>query len=721
MFYENKNNHVNLSVIEAVERLSSIAEMDFDYEVNGANPEQINLQNDRVIYKAVNWPVKAANSQFLVINNVKEMFKIILKHLRQYYELEQHNSRDEQMVEGIKNIMVIVGEAAKKLDKYTTIFTHTKEHHVTNLKEYRQLEEFYQRKIAKKIDEGVLGRWILALGLEPKNQVSKALPKKKEKMKFQTAHVFVDMESVKNDSDYELFFIRKEDGSRFFSPRLLRNIKLTCDFDRRLDEKKDPLAEVKLWQDGALNAAAEDILQSVSSLYKAFRHETCHIHDHELVDLLNKAVIALIMCHNKRNLLDHSPPKSCSEYFADFQLFLRQILASAEYQKILAYISDESDKTNKIILNLTHALCRAIFFNLWGFNSMIPITQRLIKDANNNQSKEHLEISEANRLIWSRLACDYAALSKLIRKGHPHGPLLQVIDILDEDSYHIFDPIIQQNIPAQLFEIELSKKSIAQVRFPAPIHQEFINKASIIDEFKDLFRDSKMDYHLLFNIQDRTSWKEEARCKALEEMGCSQQFCRKLSVVTLAVDTDFYFQEGGYEHLSHAENFIEKFKELLHDKSSGFFFPDFIYQELIKEDFFNHALHAIHLQFFSGKNVLMQESRISFIEIFYLFLMIRILNIANPKSFSLTCKDGIDIGPAYSGGLFVLQKILKGQSFTEHDWDELNHILYTPALLFRERVMLPDRFKRMLNAIKAVELAKSEIKAADLLALLGKA
>ena len=49
--------------------------------------------------------------------------------------------------------MVLVGEAAKKLDKYTK-FLHQNQR-VTDFKEYKQLQEFYRQKLLVKIDEDV--------------------------------------------------------------------------------------------------------------------------------------------------------------------------------------------------------------------------------------------------------------------------------------------------------------------------------------------------------------------------------------------------------------------------------------------------------------------------------------------------------------------------------------------------------------------------------------
>ncbi len=193
--------------------------------------------------------------------------------------------------------MVLVGDADKKLDRFTTLFKETKEKSVKNLQEYKDLQEFYLTRIARKIDEGILGKWILELtkGTMERRRVQTAM---KAKPLMSVKHVFIDMESVKNDTEYELFFLRKEDGSRFFNPRLIRNIKLTADFGQKIRTKKiqDPIEQVNVWHDHLIHVAARNILQSQGNLLDRFFHEAKQSWRRELASELYKAVVALMMC-----------------------------------------------------------------------------------------------------------------------------------------------------------------------------------------------------------------------------------------------------------------------------------------------------------------------------------------------------------------------------------------------------------------------------------------
>ncbi len=73
------------------------------------------------------------------------------------------------------------------------------------------------------MDEGVLGKWILAISQQTQNRRDEL--HEQQELKSRTSllsdaprHLFVNLDAVKKDSEYELFYIRKEDGSLYFSP-----------------------------------------------------------------------------------------------------------------------------------------------------------------------------------------------------------------------------------------------------------------------------------------------------------------------------------------------------------------------------------------------------------------------------------------------------------------------------------------------------------------------
>lgn len=701
----------DLSIVEAVETLSSIADLEFDRDIGIAQKHEVILGNEKIPYKTVHWLHEEDAST--TVNLVRETFRVVLHYLRHFYKKEYGQVNDQKTLDGIKTIMVLVGEAAKKLDKYTKVFHQTQS--VTDLKEYRQLQDFYRTKIARKIEEGVINKWILGLtlgkGKEGREITFRAAPPPLKTDKLtNTQHVFVDLETVKKDSEYELFFIRKENGSRFFSPRLLRNIKLVCDFGSYFGERKelDPLEQIKMWVDRTLHGCAREMIKNLGSRFNHYFNEVSKNSEYELVKIMNKALLALMLSSHSRNLMRYQPIKNCAEYFEDFQGFLRDALRNDLYQKWMAYPPKEENQLAFELIGIIHALCRSMYAQSKGMEEMKSIVQGLIQESTIAASREKGE--EKKNKIMSRVAKEYGTLSKLI-KHHPNGPLLKVMDILEDGSYHVFDPILQHNIPNQLYDLFVQDKRYAFLRLPAPIYQEFINKAVVNDEFRAFLRScvqgSFPSKHLLINLQDRTSWREFVRCSVLEELQNQPDLENTLNVVTLAMDTDFYHQLAPYHQLNHADQFKAQFKELLLDESAGYFFPSKIKREELSV-FIDGAFKAIHHLFFSSKNVLVREKRLDFIELFYIVLQLKLIEWLQPDSVSLTCKDGIDVGAASSASIFAFLKLVNNQAWSDADWQHLNYMLYAPALMIRERIMLPDRFNRMISALKVVDNAREE-------------
>ncbi len=694
----------HLSILDAVETLSSIVDIDFEREVDVANAEEIKEQDGLVTTHTIHW--LETEDRENTIEHIKRTFHVVHDYLRDFYQEDSAQVSQPKVVEGIKTIMVLVGEAAKKLDHYTTLFKKTKAKSVKNLKEYQDLQEFYLTRIARKIDDGILGKWILEL-------TKGSMEKRRSKTKLQAKkimsvnHVYIDMESVKSDTEYELFFLRKDDGTRFFNPRLIRNIKLTADFGEKIRTKKpvDFLDHLNVWLDVMSHNAAKKILNAQGNLLDRFFYEAKQSWRRELVSELYKAIVALMMSSNPKNLLSNAPTKSCHEYFLDFQHFLRKALDTREYQRFIVYPPKKTSLLAHILLDLVHGMSKAFYTSPKGYQELLPNFRTVIEKAEEMQSNEHKEAAENSKMMWSRMAADYAALNKIV-KHHPNGPLIKVLDILDKGAYHVFDPVCQFNIPSQLFSLYVDEKKITNLHLPTPTRQEFIHKADVLEEFKGLLRAyskgrSKQKY-LLFNFQDRTSWKEHVRSVTVEELGNQRLFSKILTVVTLAKDTDFYHQVAPYNEDHQADLFFDHFWENLEDEGCGFVFPAKVKKKLFS-GFMRKLIKGIHEIFFQGMNVLSVKNRLDFIEIFYLFLELKIIELVQPNTFSMTCKDGIDVGGSASVLMYTFMKALHHEELQEDDYVQLNASLYLPSLITRERIVLPEPFTRMVNALKRIE------------------
>lgn len=700
----------NLSLIDAVETLSHIADLEYDQEIGITEAHDLEFGDETFTYRTVRWlhPQGAE----LTLSVVKDVFRTILNYLKNYYENDYSYVTNPQTIEGIKTIMVLVGEAGKKLDKYTHLFHHAQSKSVTQLREYKQLQEFYLSRIARKIDEGQLGKWIMALSQRTLGQKKAPTVPSTVRKAMQTKHIYVDLESVKRDTEYELFFLRKEDGSRFFSPRLVRNIKLISDFGDYFTERKgdDPLVDVKTWTDRCMNYASKNILNYLGETLDRFYRDEAQLKDQELVGIMNKCYMALMMAANPENLMRNEPVKSCTEYFIDFQTFLREALHCREYQKMLAYPPGKENKLSQWLLDIVHHTCCGLFAHSQGFNEVAAVIQGLLIEANQDHSEEHAKEAQSSKMLWSHLAGDYHAMTKLMKR-HANGPVMKLLNTLEDGSYQFYDPIWQLNLPSQNYTINIGDDRILNVRLPTPTYQEFINKCFVTEEFKGFLRSLGSSHNLnkfvIFNFQDRTSWKEHHRCAALEDLQHQQDFGKHLHVITMPKDTEFYHQLAPYHEDHRTDVFIEHFKEHLMDATSGFSFPKQIQNTGI-DIFLDDVIQGVHKVFFNAKNVLTREQRMDFIELVYSFLELKILDILKPDAFAFMCKDGIDVGSISSTQFYAFLKLMGSETISDQDRQHIDTMLYAPALLWRERVVLPERFTRMINVLKVIENARND-------------
>lgn len=702
----------HLSIVEAIETLSNIADLEFDREIGIVQKQELILHRERINYKTVYWLHKQDATNTITL--VREIFRIILHYLQKFYKGEYGSITDQKAVENIKAIMVLVSEAAKKLDSYGNLLASDKQRKssVTEFKEYKQLQEFYSTKFSRKKDEGGLSKWILSLSLN-KGEKTKDIPFNIGSKEIFPANlkdskrVFVDLETVKKDKEYELFFIRKQDGSRFFSPRLLRNIKLVCDFESYFGVHKriDPLQPIDIWYDRIVHACARQIMKGLGSHLDIFLKEHRKIKNNELIDGLNKTLMALMFSGQGRNLSHHHPIKNCTEYFEDFLQFLRETMETKVYQRWVTHPPRDQNHLAQDLMELVHLICRQIYTGLLGWDEMQPVIEGLIKEGYQILAKEQVQPNESCKDVWSRLSNDHLALTRIF-SHHPNGPLLKVLKTLESGSLNQFDPLHQHNIPQQLFDLFTQDQRISLIRMPVPTYQRVIQRASIINEFKGFLRSygsfSPQKKHLIINLQNRTSWLEYARCVALEEVQFQPDFIEELCVVSLAMDTDFYSQLTPYHQLVDADTFIEQFKEHVSGEHSGFFFPPVI-NKIKLNTFIENALLAIRSIFFINKEELTREQRLDFIEIFYLLLILKLIEWIAPQSFSLMCKDGIDIAATKSTELFAFFKLINQREWTEKDWEFVNLMLHVPSLLLRERKVLPECINRMTSALRRME------------------
>lgn len=679
-----------MTVMDAVDNLSSIAEIDVESNEEGLDRGvKENLQK----FKKLKQQEKEETVQ-----TVKGTFKTIHRYLEHVYKKDKKSLQDVEMQRGIKAIMVLAGEAANKLGRCTSLFRHThRGEKVQGIEEYHDLREFYFNKIIKRFQEVLASEeaWEEEWGVEDQIISIERLGLK-------------DLETVKRDRGYELFYIRKDDGSPFFNRNLLRHIKLVSDFDELITatEGEDPLLRVNVLIDKEAQAVASEIREDTKEALADFYFDALQHLNIPIIRLMNKATMSLLLASNPHNLLQHSTSKTCSRYFHDFQFFLREVLISDDYIRLISNSLNETDRLSKALVYLAHAYCFEFFVHIGKRSDLINYIHDLIKKGYGNQKIARGEVSDP-LTFWNDLLDIHDAVSDVLKRC-PSGPLFKTLDIFRErDDKEGFDPIYQGNQPACQFTfLSQSFKSMC-LRLPCPTLHGQINKAKIIDEFKGYLRylDQKKEIgtHLLFNLQDRTSWEEHARCQALEELSRRAEYTKQLILVTLPKRTDFYFQTDVYKEIDQAEDFLRLIKEqVASNEECGFFFSKRIPRKEVS-DFVKKIVPLIHKRIFQSKKSMSRRERLDFIEIFYQFLMLKILDLVKPTYFSFTCKDAIDVGPTTSAGFYSILKMMStNPTYSKKEQDHFLWMLYAPSLIVRERLVDYQRLSRVMSAMTAL-------------------
>lgn len=699
-----------IGIVDAVETLSSLADLELDRDFTVSQKHEFKIGNKKLIYRTIHW--LEGNEEDKAVLLVRDVFQAVLAYIKNFYSQEvkiKGKFASQKAIEGIKDIMVLVGEAAQKLDKISKMLNSSNVKSFKELKEYQSLQNFYQRKIAKKggDSEQTLTRLFSFAKDALVEQLYHGKVKSKKLPKKELNRVFLDFDSVKRDSEYELLLIKKDNGDPFYSSKLLRNMKLVCDFGMHIADKPktDPLIRLPFWQDKKFQTSAKHLLQRIQHPLEAFYGQTMKYKDAPIVALLNSAMMALMLAANDYNLLNNHPAKSCGEYFADFHYFLRKCLTSPDYARLEVEVEEEGKKGLRPVLQLVRSVCSEIFHGCYGDQELVAIVHRLIESSVPDPLKGDADAAFADNLS-SRLESDYESLTSLF-KSQSEGPMNKMLEMLNSKTAG-FDSLLQGNDPTHLYKFYLGDHKIDCIRAGAPVVQEWINEAKISPEFtaflKHAFSGPYLKHHLSINLQDRTSWIEYARCQALEKLQGEEGIDGAFSLITLPVDTEFFYQTGDYEKVSKATEFKKVFLEQLQDTQSGFFFPEAIRKKILK-GFAKNMCDSVHKLVFGSKKTLNQEERRFFLQLSYLLIVFKCIEVIQPDTFNFVCKDGIDKSAAFNGMFYYLCKTLRQEGITPIDFDIFNLILHVPGLSIRERPMRYEYFELMKHFIQAIESA----------------
>ncbi len=674
----------NMTTTQAIDNLTSMAELDqAPFRKKGKKegqkvPGWLDLQDDEK-----------------TVLQIKQTFKVLHHYLKDVYKKDQHKEVGEETLRGIRAIIVLADEAVQKLDRYTHLVEKgIVKKSVTEFEEYRALQEFYQKKMIKKIPKSSEEEefW--------KEQWGDVEEKDLEKEGLK------NLETVKEDTQYELLYIRQEDGKPFFNPTLLRHIKLVHDFDKVVLSHfhEDPFLLLQKVRDKEAFEIAKELKKGIFLHLKGFLKSYKHLTSSEFYTKITHAVHALILATSHHNLTEANAKKNCFQYLKDFSFYLREGFLSTDYHAHSEEMIDDLDTFIRELMLFAYELCEHFFMCVGPKDQMIGFINQLMDKVGAGEKGK----KKPARQMWTALLEGYDHLQHVLQ-NYPNGPLFKALDSFSgESAYEGFEPLAQENYPRCLYFIENEGVKIPVLRMPSPTKQELINKAEkslLFEAFMQSLKALENKQKLLFiNLQDRTSWQERARCLAIEDLSKQSHYVDILEVCTLAKNTSFYHQSEDYEDMGKSLDFLKILKEqILSGEDCGFYFSKMVPIHYL-EGFISTCLERIHTHFFGSKDLLSLKNRRDFIEIFYFFLTLKLIDTLKPSHIALSCKDAIDTSPAAYAGFFGFLKLFSADDEWDHEEEDFFvWMLQAPALLHRERAIQAERYQRTIHALAIVQ------------------
>ncbi len=690
-----------LTVLEAVDYLSSLSDIDVTLSSKAVGPqERDSLHPHRWL------------DQSLVSKNqeiVAQSFRSVLHYFQDLNDKHPEQFKDEHILKGLQSILAILDEAVEKIETFTDLFKESPSlKSLMDLEEYRTLQEYITAFILPHFSERA-EYWEEDLGIQQEELMGIA----KKGLR--------DIEDIKEDRLYDLFYLKKQDKKPFYDYDMIRRLKHLYDFDQmvELDKEENSFIRIRQLQDKDFHQKADSILKGCSHLIGGFYKEALKMKGVPLVASMNKTLMALMLAANPRSWHEAASSneghlaKSSAEYFGDFHHYLRESIHSNEYKKMTSIKSESTPPLYHHCFSLIHKLCAGYFLTISLQKEMVSFIRRMIHVG--SKMPQIKEPSEKNPPIWKELLWEDESIRGVLQK-QPNGPIRCVVEsFLKGEIGKGWDPLSHKNVPTQLFTMACKKKEISFLRMPAPLMQKSIQSAEVPSEFETFLKgcllEDKHEKFLLVNLQDRTSWEEHARSESLEAFSKKEEISPVFSLIGLPKKSDFYFQKKPYHELSDAALFIAQLVEQFEGRElCGFYWPELHEKE--SNAFAKGSAQMIHAVFFDKKKTLTLEERQGFIEIFYFFLTLKAVDLFLPDYMALSCKDSIDTGSAASGGFFsFLRMMISDKPLKDEEKDLLLWILYAPALFFRERAIQQADLHRLVNTLsifqKGIEQEKS--------------
>ncbi|MFT4552929.1 MAG: hypothetical protein ACI9S8_001561 [Chlamydiales bacterium] len=276
-----------------------------------------------------------------------------------------------------------------------------------------------------------------------------------------------------------------------------------------------------------------------------------------------------------------------------------------------------------------------------------------------------------------------------------------------------FDPNMQCNIPYVLADVDLlmadhGEKQLRLLRMGSPTMEGFREGAEVTPDFRAFLYDRKRQdkKHVYISLQSSIPkpfyfGDETGRNKAIRELEI--EFPDTFTCVILDQNSHFY------EHPGQGDNSAEAFKDefigkmLGQPEVTGFYFP----AKWKSEPGFRQELKSLfdktHTLVFSDgeapKGTLTVQEKKDFIEIYYAFLSLHILQKSGADSANISCKDAIDRAAKTNTLLLKLIMIMQGKGQDSESGRILKKTAHAPALMVKKQAIIGGRRRRLISAL----------------------
>lgn len=677
----------DVNIAHAIETLSKIADLGLEEQnvlPNWSEGVDVSISHP-ILISAMGWLHQQNREKIIKI--VQEDFKIILDYLKKFDKLGEGILVDPKTLEGMQSIMLLVMEAADKLDGYTQRQAEQgieiAQPSVKESKEYKELLQFYKFKVAPIASNEKMIQRVFALPIAELLQASLG---KGLRGQLAVDHHIIDLDLIRKDQEYELLFLKREDGSRFFNPKLLRSLKLICHFEESsfMPKQAEFFRDITIWNEAQLRMFVKTWTQSVYGAIDNFLTQGKQAVDFQPVALAYKMIYALLLANASSHVIPMQSLKGVKEYLRDFHLFLHDLLRLPEVIQLCHQPPVQEDCWEYALVQLIAEISWAVYMlgrisrDLGGFISSLLHSIKL----------KEFEISFDKELLFSsKLRGQYARFEHACREFSSE-PIAKTLRLMEEID--CFDPFLFNNYPFKALELSTKHLNVPVIRLPFPVCQEFIGKAPIHEEFKEFLRVFKSKHPgrrcMIVNLQDGHSWQELARCNALNDLAVKPEFKNVLSIVSLNRGLEDYLNVSSMD----SETFSRKLSEFAQ-------FSDDLTNQIDLKSWIQKVFGPIY-----------EEHIPEHLELYQFALLLDAITKVQPAAIFITCKDGLDSSLSFLVSFYIVLKSFRNRKISEAEEQYINLLLFAPLLLQRGRALHHQRFNRLASLTHFLENARQE-------------